>query len=323
MRPPEGLRAEIRARVFPSHPTGEAHTLARRLVAAGGDSVRGVVFFGSRKSGAAPGPGSAHDFFVAVRDYPGFYRALAAAGALRRRAGLVAALNRVLAPNVISLREGGAQAKCAVLSLEHLERETSARRRDHFVMGRLFQPTEVLYAADEAAGASILDALAGAHFLTLAWVRPWLPPRFDVAAYCRTLLRVSFGWEIRPEPAGRTETLWEAQQAYLKPVYGVVLRELAARGELRELEPGIYALPGRATAAERARLALYFQWSLVRATARWAKYIVTFDDWLDFIVRKARRHTDQEIVLTSRERRYPLIFLWPRLIHYLRHKNQR
>jgi hypothetical protein len=51
--------------------------------------------------------------------------------------------------------------------------------------------------------------------------------------------------------------------------------------------------------------------------------MVTFDGWLEFIVRKARRHTGQDLVLTPRERRMPLVFLWPRLIQYLRRKDRR
>jgi hypothetical protein len=39
-------------------------------------------------------------------------------------------------------------------------------------------------------------------------------------------------------------------------------------------------------------------------------------------VRKARRHTGEDIVLSDRERRMPLLFLWPRVIHYLRHKDR-
>ena len=50
--------------------------------------------------------------------------------------------------------------------------------------------------------------------------------------------------------------------------------------------------------------------------------MVTFDDWLEFIVRKARRHSGQDIVLSDRERRMPLVFLWPRVIRYLRHKDR-
>ena len=77
-----------------------------------------------------------------------------------------------------------------------------------------------------------------------------------------------------------------------------------------------------ATAGERLRAFAYFRWSMVRATARWAKYMVTFDDWLEYILRKARRHSGQDIVLTPRERRMPLVFLWPRVIRYLRHKDK-
>ena len=87
-------------------------------------------------------------------------------------------------------------------------------------------------------------------------------------------------------------------------------------------ELGVYALARRATALSRLRSRLYFQWSLVRATARWAKYVVTFEDWLEFMLHKVRRHSGQTIELTERERRMPLIFLWPRVIDYLRHKDK-
>jgi hypothetical protein len=105
-------------------------------------------------------------------------------------------------------------------------------------------------------------------------------------------------------------------------VYSTLLAALARVGELREESPGVYALVRPVSRFERLRLAAYFRWSMVRATVRWAKYVITFDDWLEFIVRKARRHTGQDIVLTDRERRMPLVFLWPRVFHYLRHKDR-
>jgi hypothetical protein len=48
--------------------------------------------------------------------------------------------------------------------------------------------------------------------------------------------------------------------------------------------------------------------------------MITFEDWLEYIRRKAERHTGREVVLTERERRMPLVFLWPRLFRYLRDK---
>ena len=324
MHAPPELVAAIRARVLPGEPSRDAALIAGRIVALAPGAVDAVLFFGSRKSRARPDPHSAYDLFVVASDPRALYDRLSAAGLVRRAPSTLAGLQRVLPPNVISLTldlDGApARAKCAVVTLRGLRRQTSGERDDHFCAGRLFQATEIVYAApgleDEVVG-----ALAAAHALTWDWVRPWLPARFDVDEYCRTCLRVSFAGEIRPEPEGRSQALFEAQAGYLRPVYTVLLQALAREGELRE-EAGSFTLARPATRRERARVAGFFRWSKVRATARWGKYVVTFDDWLDFIVRKARRHTGEDIVLTERERRMPLVFLWPRVIHYLRHKDR-
>jgi hypothetical protein len=327
--PLEALRQALAARALRADRRDDAAAAAAgRIVEWGGDSVRALVFFGSRKTRALPDPWSAYDYFVLTRGYAPFYGSLHRAGALRRRPGLVAALNAWLPPNQISLRgsdPNGApwHAKCAVIELDRLVTETSAQRHDHFCLGRLCQPVELMYAADDAARESVLSALASAHALTFDWVRPWLPGRFDTAEYCRTMLRVSLAREVRPEPVGRAEALFDAQREELLPVYGVLLDGLARGGALRALGDGSYGLARPVTGPERARLRGYFAWSLIRATARWAKYVVTFDDWLEYIVRKAERHSGQTIVLSPRERRYPLLFLWPRFLRFYRRDRNR
>jgi hypothetical protein len=325
--PPDALRAAVTARARPASPHPDVAAVARAVVEAGGEAVRSILFFGSRKTRARPDAYSAYDLFVVVSAYTPFYRSLREKGRLRHRPALGAALNAWLPPNQVSVPvtlEDGTRvlAKCAVITEAALGRATSRARKDHFTAGRLFQPTEVLYAAGPEAEEAVLDALVSAHALTYDWVRPWLPARFDVSEYCRTLLRVSYAGEIRPEPEGRADALWRAQEDYLRPVYSVLLDALVARGDLVGPEPGLYALARRARSGERVRGRLYFDWSLVRATARWAKYIVTFEDWLEFLLHKARRHSGQQIELTERERRLPLIFLWPRVIEYLRHKDK-
>ena len=327
MPPPEGLRAEVAARVRPATPRPDAAAVARAVAQAGGDAVRSIVFFGSRKTRARPDAYSAYDLFVVLSAYSPFYRALRDGGRLRHPPALAASLNAWLPPNQVSVRvilEDGTRllAKCAVVTEATLMRATSRARQDHFMAGRLFQPTEILYAASTEAEQAALEAIVSAHALTFGWVRPWLPPRFDVAEYCRTLLRVSYAGEIRPEPDGRAEALWQAQEDYLRPVYSAMLGALVAGGELRETAAGEYALARPPTRGERFRALVYFRWSMVRATARWAKYVVTFEDWLEFLLRKVRRHSGQPMELTERERRLPLIFLWPRVIDYLRHKDK-
>jgi hypothetical protein len=325
--PPEALREAVAARIRPPAPRPDAVAVARAVAQAGGDAVRSIVFFGSRKTRAHPDAYSAYDLFVVLSAYTPFYRALRDGGRLRHPPALGATLNAWLAPNQVSvpvILEDGSRvlAKCAVVTEATLRRATSRARQDHFMAGRLFQPTELLYAAGAEAEQAALEAIVSAHALTFEWVRPWLPARFDVAVYCRTLLRVSYAGEIRPEPEGRAEALWLAQEDYLRPVYAAFLAALAADGELREAGGGEYALARPSTFGERLRSRLYFRRSMLRATARWAKYVVTFEDWLEFLLRKVRRHSSRPVELTERERRLPLIFLWPRVIDYLRHKDK-
>ena len=64
------------------------------------------------------------------------------------------------------------------------------------------------------------SALAAAAAGTYTWGRPSLPARFDAETYLRTLLRMSMGREIRPEPTGRrADALHEAQRDEQVPVY--------------------------------------------------------------------------------------------------------
>jgi hypothetical protein len=304
----------------------DVQRVAASVAQAGRGSVAALIFFGSRKTRARTDEFSAYDLFLLTHDYSSLYRSLVASGSVHRPAWLLTSLNAVLPPNVISIRPAHGsgeswRAKCAVATVDRFLRETSAARHDHFFLGRMFQPVEVVHAADEATRERVASALASARALTYTWVRPWLPPSFDVDAYCRTLLRVSLSREIRPEPTGRADALWEVQKESLRSVYSILLADLVQAGELVD-GGGAYSLVRPVTAGERLRVEAYFRWSMLRATARWAKYMVTFDDWLEYILRKARRHSGQDIVLTPRERRLPLVFLWPRVIHYLRHKDK-
>lgn len=326
------LEGAVRARVLPPPRRPELEEAARELVAAAEGEVVGLVFFGSRRTQAAKADAhSAYDLFVIVRRYGAAYRALRRAGRIAKPPSLLAALNRILPPNQISQRLGQPplHAKCSVITLGAFLRETSRRRRDHFCIGRLFQPSQILYAKDVETGRLLLDALVAAHQATYEWSRPWLPSSFDADLYGRTLLAVSLAHEIRPEPEGRAEALWRAQREEQQPVFAALLSELGNAGELRVLgertangDP-LYELVRPPSFAERLRLRAYFASSLVRATVRWLKHMLTFEDWLDYILHKVKRHAGEEIVLTERERKYPLLFLWPRVVRYLRGKDAR
>jgi hypothetical protein len=296
---------------------------ARRLSVATGDSVVGLVFFGSRRTGAGRASEfGAHDLFVVVDAYRPFYDALAEAGLTGKRPALMAVVSRWLPPTQCSLRfeAEGVHVKASVIRCDTWRRETSGRRRDHFCIGRLCQPTRILHSRDEDGRRLLLEGLISSHRETWKWARPWLPPTFDADSYGRSALRTSMRWEIRPEPAGRADALWEAQRGVQVPVFEALLRELAERGDVAPVSdrPERFAPTQPGGRAVRSRLEHYFRWSLARATARWLKHSVTFEGWLDYIIRKASRHGGEPIDLTARERRWPWIFLWGRLLRHLR-----
>ena len=299
-----------------------------RLAAVCGDSLDGVIFFGSRRTGAAKANlWSAYDLFVVVASYAPFYARLHTAGLVHRRPLWLALISRWLPPTQLSLRfsEPELHAKVSVIRSDRLQRETSARRHDHFTIGRLFQPVRIEHGRTREASQAILDALVAAVAQTWQWARPWLPDSFDTESYGRRVLATSMAWEVRPEPAGRAAALWAAQRELQLPVFAELLRELESRGELHAagLTPESWTLARPAGAGERLRARVYFTRSLVRATARWLKHVVTFEDWLDYVVRKASRHTGEPIVLSYWERRWPLLFLWARLVRYFWRKNRR
>lgn len=322
------LREAVAARVLSGEEDEVLQEGVGRLVKAARGTLDGLVFFGSRRTGAARANlWSAHDVFVVVSRYKPFYEALHEAGMSGKRAALLALLSRWLPPTQYSIRfdDLPVHLKAAVIQTDTFHRETSPRRVDHFCIGRLFQPSRILYARDEVLRRGLVDDLVSAHAETWSWSRPWLPPDFDGDSYGANALGVSMSWEVRPEPPGRAHALWEAQRAEQAPVFEALLSELASRGEL---EP-VSEAPGRWRAArpvgtwERWGLELYFRRSIVRATARWLKHVLSFEGWLEYILRKAQRHGGEPVELSGRERRWPLIFLWPRLFRYLRSRRSR
>jgi hypothetical protein len=208
-----------------------------------------------------------------------------------------------------------------VLSLAELTRACSARARDHFTQGRLFQDVELAWSRDPVSRSAVIDALLRARARTFEWGRAYLPVRFDTETYCRVLLETSFGAEIRPEGLERIAVLFEAQRGIMLRVYDVLLRRLAAE-RILAWDGKVYSEVHPPGSLYRLRVAMYFRRSKLRATVRWIKYIALYDNWLEYILQKIARRSGVSLELTPRERRWPLVFLWPKFIWYFRTRRQ-
>jgi hypothetical protein len=307
-------------------PSPRTERLSAVLARAFGPSTLAIIHYGSHAQRSDARPESAHDFFVIVDRYAEAYRSLASTIGTAYRPGLAALLNTILPPNVVAVTDHEAtpplHAKCAVLSLRHLRQACSARAKDHFVQGRLFQQVQVVWAKDPESRSAVIDTLLEARARTFEWGRAYLPSRFDVDTYCRTLLETSFAAEIRPEGRSRIDALLSAQRETMVRIYTELLQQLADKRILSS-HGKVYTDPHPPGTWYKFRWHMYFQRSKGRATARWLKYMALYDNWLEYIVLKVARRSGVRVELTPRERRWPLIFLWPKAIRFLRSRPQR
>jgi hypothetical protein len=256
---------------------------------------------------------------VIVSDYRAFYAALSASGELHRPVWLMTAMAGVLAPNAIAYapEEGDAGiAKCQIVSVEDFERALGPRPPDHFLLGRLVQQVAVVWSADPHQAAWVAAQLDGAIGRVLDWMLPYLDEPVDAAGLGRRLLEVCYRGELRPEAKDRSLRIFESQAEHFQAVFPPVLERGVEAGILiRDGERFRPAAPALAPARRYWRS--HFRRSKVRATARWFKHMVTFANWLPYIVRKVERHTGRTIRLTRIERAVPIVFLWPRAIYVL------
>ncbi|HEX5132891.1 MAG TPA: hypothetical protein VFX92_10425 [Candidatus Krumholzibacteria bacterium] len=285
-----------------------------------GRNLVGVVFFGSRLLGTTPGEGSAADLFVVVENYLRFYEAIGSRLPTSRHSGIMAALNRALPPNIIYLNDPGglrAGAKCFIVSEGDLAHGLSPDAKDHFFRGRLSQRVHIVYARTEKDHVAMERRIEAARYLTLDWVPQFLGETFNVIEYCQRMMEVSYAGEIRPEARSRVAEVYNAQTSFFRLAYGRVLQEAVREGDLAQ-EDDRFRLVRKPSRRERWRVRHFFRRSKTRATLRWFKYMLTFDDWLDYIVRKVERRSGVRIELTKSERRFPIIFLWPKAIRVMR-----
>ena len=297
----------------------EALELAERLVGDTGASVRAVILYGSRLLKTRPDRHSALDFVVIVDDYRSFYAGLSRAEQLSRPVALMTGLARVLPPNVIAYTpEDGRDglAKCLIVSKAHFARALGPNPPDHFILGRMLQRVGEVWTAGPAEANWVREQITGAHMRVLQWMAPYLEAPVDAASLGRRILEVCYQGELRPESRGRAGAIFEAQAAHFAEVLDPALRAAAADGSMVE-QDGFYRLAKTVSPAVARRWRRHFRRSKVRSTSRWLKHMITFANWLPYVVRKVERHTGRTIELTTLERKLPLIFLWPRAIHVL------
>ena len=283
-----------------------------------------MILFGSQLSNASPSPHSAWDFVVVVRDYDPFHEALVAAGHHVRSPATLNRLARVLPPSITAFSpspDGLPVAKCAIITTSDFVRALGPDSPDHFLKGRMVQKVRIEWARSESVRERLEGILADARRRVFEWAGPWLSEPITAESLPEEMLRVSYAGELRPENSERVLEVVASQRAWLTETYAQVLEAEADAGRLRRVDGG-FAFEDPPTKADARRVRGYFRRSKRRATLRWGKHMLTFNDWLTYIQRKTERRTGLTIEITPAERRWPLLLLWPKVFRVLRARNR-
>ncbi|MCX5858811.1 MAG: hypothetical protein NT056_02765 [Proteobacteria bacterium] len=307
------VRERVRTAVFAPSSEPALPAFTRYFQERFGSELLAVILYGSCLSQVTRRESSIYDFFLICDRYRPFYRDLK-----------LALFNYCLPPNIFYLElqdpEAGRLAgKYSVTSLRDFRHETSPRARDTYHLGRFAKRVIISYTRDEKVREGLLDAILSAMEQNIALALTCLPDRFPRDEFILTLLGMSYRGETRMDLDTKVEELFRAEAEYYRQCYTELLRAYLLENNLGSESNGGYSLPEKPLRRRfqlmKAR-AFLFQ-TRIRTYLRWPKYIITFDNWLDYLLSKLERSKGIRLELTARERKYPLIFCWK---HFFRLK---
>ena len=171
---------------------------------------------------------------------------------------------------------------------------------DVSVWARFAQPSRLVWASDEEAGARAARAVARAAPTLLAYALPMAEAGADLLDIWRRGFELTYASELRAERKGRSESIVDTDRRALPPV---------RRGG---------AAAGRTGRRTRRRAWRRFGGAgKALSLVRLAKATTTFAGGVDYLAWKINRHAGTEIEVKPWQRRWPILgalTLLPRLL---------
>lgn len=209
------------------------------------------------------------------------------------------------------------RAKVATMSLGQFAKACRGVSRDTTIWARFVQPSALVWHADDAAAATVTDAIAAAAS-TAGRLAVALGPQAGTAdAYWRALFQATYRAEFRVEAAGREDSILAANAAHFD---GLLPLALESAGIGFAETSGVYVpsiTPAERTAVRRwwnSRRRLGKPLNLLRL----AKATTTFAGAARYAAWKVERHTGVAIEVTPFRERHPLLAAPGALLEVLR-----
>lgn len=204
------------------------------------------------------------------------------------------------------------RAKYALLTLS---RFSKAMRHDFhsYFWARFAQPCEILYVRDVATRDVLKAALNNASGTFMQRVLPSMEDRFSSAELWTHGLALTYQCELRTESSNRGESIYDFDPAH----YDNVTNEFALENTSVS-KTGTEALFQNHTSNFSRKLSSFTWWlrrvqGKLLSILRLIKAAFTFNEPLEYLLWKIKRHSGLYIEPSPLQLKHPLIFAWPLL----------
>jgi len=228
---------------------------------------------------------------------------------------------RLLPPNVYHIHQnaGGAdaskpelRAKYALLTLKRFKHAMQHDFHSYF-WARFAQPCEVLYVRDQQTQAVLTQAFSSASNTFIRRVLPAMEENFSSNKLWTHGLSLTYQCELRTESSNRGESIYDFNPAY----YDKVTRDFAGGNDSlssSEVE-NMYHSQGSNLNRKLSSLSWWLRrvQGKLLSVLRLLKAALTFNEPLEYLLWKIKRHSGLYIEPTRRQLKHPLIFAWPLL----------
>ncbi|HCS46092.1 MAG TPA: hypothetical protein DIW52_25330 [Pseudomonas sp.] len=294
----------------------DLHILVEVLRSRFGDALEAMLFYGSCLRDGELSERLV-DLYVVVDDY-----------ASLRSGGAAKLLHKWLPPMVFQLKtqtpDGRTlRAKCAVISLEDFEAGTSVWFQS-YLWGRFSQPSRLVYYRNETIRDRVHVALCNAVIRMMSETVAAQERAFDSSTFWEQALSMTYGTELRPERANRPAEIVMHNADYYARVTQAAAYSIPALSPCGD--PSGTFINDTRHSQRRTNL---LRWKIRRLQGRTLnvlrliKSFFTFEDGVGYVIWKLERHLGEPIHVTTRLRRYPLIFCWPLLWRLLKDRRLR
>jgi hypothetical protein len=271
-----------------------------------GDALLAILVYGSWLRGKRD---TMLDFYVLVEDY----RTLDSAWQ--------GWMCKLLPPNVYHIHHDlgdrdpaghEIRAKYAILTLDRFSRAMQHDFHSYF-WARFSQPCEILFVRDENTRTILSEAFKNAATTFIKRVLPVMDNRLSSAELWTQGLSLTYQCELRTESANRGESIYEFNAHYFDQLTASFAQRSNALSNAES--ENTYRKHDGGSSGWISRIG----WWLRRvqgkslSVLRLFKAAFTFNQPLEYLLWKIKRHSGLYIEPSARQLKHPLIFSWPLL----------